>query len=593
MPDPKIINQSRAMGLAIIIVFLVLSCVFTRPMISKGNHATYKDPYDPTFEAWTLAWDVKTLTSNPFNLFNSNIYFPNPHTLSYSDYQFTTAFIGAPLMLLTGNPVETANLMLIFNLFLCALGAYLLAKHLTGNRIGAFVAGVVFAFAAPRMAHMGHLQLSTAGWIPLCLLFLHKYSEEGKWKDAAMAALFFVLQTLATWYYGIMLSVAIMLFLLVRLMLNRKGFTLRWTLILLIAFALAGCVIAPFARPYLEVQSKNPRFVRTIEEVDIFSADVRDFAIASEENMVWGKLTAGLRESTVKRGGPTERSLFPGLLPLVLGIAGACVLFAKGRARERFYARFYIALAALAVVLCLGSRLYFFGHTADIPMPYDLFYYFFPGFKVIRVPPRFIILILLSLAVLSAFAVRFFLSWLGRRRSPALGALAALAIVGLLFLDLMSVSLPMYTIPLKNEFPPVYAWLKQQPGDAPTAELPLADYVPRTFKDGLQYEETWLAREPWRVYYSTLHWKKLLNGYSGFIPDSYYESVKALAGFPSKESVAYLKALGIEYVIVHANLFNPVTLQKVFAWSLKHHGLQPWKVFDANRDDIDYVYRLR
>ena len=39
-------------------------------------------------------------------------------------------------------------------------------------------------------------------------------------------------------------------------------------------------------------------------------------------------------------------------------------------------------------------------------MPYHLFYYAFPGFKVMRVPARFTILISLSLAVLSGFAVK-------------------------------------------------------------------------------------------------------------------------------------------------------------------------------------------
>jgi hypothetical protein len=96
-----------------------------------------------------------------------------------------------------------------------------------------------------------------------------------------------------------------------------------------------------------------------------------------------------------------------------------------------------------------------------------------------------------------------------------------------------------------------------------------------------------------RTYYSTLHWKRLLNGYSGFIPDSYYEAVLATAGFPSTESIAWLKATGIQYVIVHASLMDPATLQKVFAWSLKHKDLQPWKVFDQNPKDVDYVYRLR
>jgi hypothetical protein len=582
-------QKGRVAGLVIVILlYLALACIFTRPMLTQGNNATYKDPYDPTFEAWTLAWDIKQLKSNPLDLFNANIYYPNPYTLAYSDHQLTTAVMAMPVLAITGNPIQTANLMLIFNFFLGALGAYLLTNHLTRNRAAAFIAGVIFAFGAPRLSHMGHLQLSTAAWIPLCLLFLHKYSEDGGWPNAALVGLFLVLQTLATWYYGIILSVCIVLFLIVRVIMNHKGFTLRWTLTLLIALIVAGGLIMPFAIPYLKVQKHDPKFVRTIQEVDLFSADVRDFAVASDTNWLWGNLTSGLRQTTMSRGGPTERSLFPGLLPLVLGVIGAVYLFTRGKGDERFYVRFYVTLAAVSAVLCLGSRFYFFGHSVDIPMPYDLLYYAFPGFKVIRVPPRFIILVLLALGVLSAFAVRAVITRIAAKKNVGLSVVALLVIIGLLMLDLMSIALPMYKVPVNGQIPPVYTWLKEQPGDTPTVELPLANYNPKTFKDGLQYEETWLEREPLRTYYSTLHWKKILNGYSGFIPTSYYNGVKATADFPSKSSIAYLKKQGIKYIIVHGKQYDPATLQKIFDYSLKNKDLQPWKVFGS-----DYVYRIR
>jgi hypothetical protein len=593
MKKPESKAKGRALGLVIIIAFIGLACLFTRPMIGRAQDSVYKDSSDPVFQAWTLQADARALANNPLALFQANIYYPNHDTMAYSDNQLSTALIASPLLAITHNPMQTANYMLIFNFFLSALGAYLLTNHLTRNRIAAFAAGVMFAFAAPRLAQVMHLQLSTAGWIPLCLLFLTRYTEKGRWYDAALTGLFLVVQTLATWYYGIMLTIAILLFLLVRVIMRRKTFTLKWASSLLLVLLLAVGIITPFAIPYLQIHSSDPRFTRSVKEVDMFSADVTDFATASQQNWLWGSLTAGLRKGTAKRGGPTERSLFPGLLPLVLGISGAVVLFLKGEGEERFQVRYYVALGGLAVVLCLGTRLHFFGHSVNLPMPYDLFYYVFPGFKVLRVPARFIVLVLLALSVLSAYAIKAGLTWLGKRKSVTLAGLVALGIVGLLLLDLMSVPLSMHKVVSARDFPPVYTWLEQQPGDAPTAELPLAMYNPETFSAGLQYERTWLEREPMRTYFSTLHWKRLLNGYSGFIPDSYYEAVLATAGFPSTESIAWLKATGIQYVIVHASLMDPATLQKIFAWSLKHKDLQPWKVFDQNPKDKDYVYRLR
>ena len=576
-----------ALTLLIIVFFLVLSILFTRPMLTKGDHAVYKDPIDTTFQAWTLAWDIRALSSNPFNLFNANIFYPNRYTLAYSEHQVTTAVMSIPLMAVTGNPIQTANYMVIINLFLCALGAYLLTTRLTGNRMAGVVAGCVFAFAPPRLAHMGHLQLTAACWIPLSLLFLHRYSEEGKTRDACLFALFFVLQTLASWYYGIMLAVAVLIFLAVRLVMNRKGFTVRWTGVFLLSVLVALLLITPFAIPYLKVQKDEPRFERKIDEVDLFSADVRDFAIAPAENLLWGKLTSGLRTTTWERGGPTERTLFPGLVPLVLGVAGACYLFRKGKGKERFYVRYYVTVAAVSLVLCLGSSLYFFGHRLNLPMPYELFYYLFPGFKVIRVPARFIVLVILSLAVLSGFGVKAALSWASSRRGVSMSGPASLLILGLLLVGLMSTSLPMYRVPLKSEFPPVYSWLEEREGEAPTVEMPLADYNRDTFEWGLQYEETWPQREPMRTYYSTLHWKKIFNGYSGFIPTSYYEGVLESIDFPSDEAIDFFREEGVEYMIVHGEMYDPATLQEIIEWEGDNDDVEL-----VERFGTDYVYRL-
>jgi hypothetical protein len=581
-------GEKKAFFLVVVLLFLFLAVFFTRPILLQGNHATYKDPYDPTLQAWTLAWDIHALGSNPLNLFNANIFYPNHNTLSYSDHQITNGVLAIPVMAVTRNPVYTQNLLLIFNVFLCALGAYFLTTHLTKSRTAGVFAGIIFAFAPPRLAHMGHLNLISAGWMPLALLFLHKYSEEGRTRDVVLFALFFVIQTLASWHYGIILAVAVALFLLVRLIMKPRGFTLRWVGVFLAAVFIAALVIAPFAVPYFKLNKSDPRFKRTLDEVDLFSVDVKDFAIAPAENLFWGKLTAGLREGIAKRAGPTERSMFPGLIPLVLGIGGAIYLFRRGRGEERFYVRYYVPLAALSAVLCLGSTLYLFGHRFNIPMPYELFFYLFPGFKAMRVPGRFIILTLLSLAILSGFAIKAIMEWAASKRGISLSATLGVVLLVLLLLDMMSASLPMYRVPLKGEFPPVYSWLKEQKGQAPTVELPLADYNPHTFKAGLQYEPTWIEREAMRTYYSTLHWKKTFNGFSGYIPTSYYQGVKATRGFPSKEAMEFFRGQGVKYLLVHGAQFDSNTLDRILQWDKSHGDIELVRRFGS-----DYVFRLK
>jgi hypothetical protein len=52
---------------------------------------------------------------------------------------------------------------------------------------------------------------------------------------------------------------------------------------------------------------------------------------------------------------------------------------------------------------------------------------------------------------------------------------------------------------------------------------------------------------------STRFWQPLLNGYSSFIPASYYRHADALDAFPEGDTLAYLEAQGVTTLIVFTN----------------------------------------
>ena len=52
---------------------------------------------------------------------------------------------------------------------------------------------------------------------------------------------------------------------------------------------------------------------------------------------------------------------------------------------------------------------------------------------------------------------------------------------------------------------------------------------------------------------STLNWKPMMNGYSGFMPASYYEHYETLRSFPSSEAIAALGRIGVNRAFVHLN----------------------------------------
>ena len=54
------------------------------------------------------------------------------------------------------------------------------------------------------------------------------------------------------------------------------------------------------------------------------------------------------------------------------------------------------------------------------------------------------------------------------------------------------------------------------------------------------------------MYYSTIHWKPLVNGYSGRYPDSYIRLLDDMIDFPSDDSIRALQGRGVTHVILHS-----------------------------------------
>jgi hypothetical protein len=49
----------------------------------------------------------------------------------------------------------------------------------------------------------------------------------------------------------------------------------------------------------------------------------------------------------------------------------------------------------------------------------------------------------------------------------------------------------------------------------------------------------------------------MVNGYSGFVPDSYVEHYNQLHNFPAPETVTVLQKLGVTHAFVHLDALGP------------------------------------
>jgi len=153
-------------------------------------------------------------------------------------------------------------------------------------------------------------------------------------------------------------------------------------------------------------------------------------------------------------------------------------------------------------------------------------------YRGLRVPARADILILVGLAVLAGYG----LDRLLKRLRPRAAALAAALALGTASTEYLSAP-------------------GLQRVDERVSELYL---LLQDMPDEVLFE--WPVTVPWRIwnmvdvtymYRSTLHWRPMLNGYSGFYPDSYMKLLVRMRSFPDSSSIRYLQRLGATVLVIH------------------------------------------
>jgi hypothetical protein len=475
-----------------------------------------QDLGDPLVQAWQVAWDGHALAHQPASLFQANTFWPMPDSLAVSD-----ALVGYAPAGLIGTGVHAAvaryDVLFLFAYALCFAGAWLLARELGANRVGAAVAGLAFAYAPWRLEQEGHLHVISSGGIALALfLLLRGYRRAG---PPTILAGWLV----AAWQFSLGFTLGLMLLYL--LAAGTAAAAVIWwrgrprpprgvlvaTAAGMLCFALVAGLLA---RPYVRTLADHPEAHRTIADVANFSGPPREFLAAARSSRVWGAATAPLRDGL---GAIAEMTLFPGLAILGLALVG----WRAGPLPRR--RRRGLALGALAfAILSLGVQV----DGVSWLYPYRWLYELLPGWQGIRVPGRLNTLTSLCLALLAAGGVQALAAGVNARWGPraAAGAvtLACLAILaeGWGFADHPTVPIAPRGF---SAAPP------------PTLHLPATDAA-----DNRRY-----------VLWSTDGFSEILNGRGSYIPRQFERTLAVTRTFPDARSVGYLRRLGVRSVTVH------------------------------------------
>ena len=556
--------------LFIIALYALLALAATHPLWQHLGDALPGDVGDPVLNAYILAWDVHALVVDPVHLFDANIFFPLPGTLAYSENLSGSALLALPLMLLSGEPVLTYNLVFLSSFVLAGAGMYLLVLHITRRRVAAVAAGVAFAFAPYHIASLAHLQLLTIGWLPLVVLALsripgaaHGAPRRG---TTVLLCVFLWMQIASTLHGALFAALIVLMFGVVHA--RRLGTLTRRArpeaasrLEFVVPLAAIAGLLLPLVLPYLAVLNEL-RASRPPDVALSFSAQPTDFLAAYPDNRLFGALSEVFR---ARAGFSEEQTLFMGIAAPLLALAA---LAGRGKKQGglRSWTVFFAGLALASLLLAASGAL-----AQALPLA-----------GIMRVPARWSAVLTFALAGLAGIGSAQIVNWFARAASnhphppllrrqrlnapelpsansgrglpspPAplpkaergVGALIAGAcLAALLYIEGFAAPIALADVGTLREQHAIYYTLAQLPGREAVLELPMYTGTKRE------------SVESKRMYASVVHWRPLVNGYSGFTPERQLALADQLTDFPDDASIAALRALGqqgVRYVIVHA-----------------------------------------
>jgi hypothetical protein len=644
-------RASWTVELTVLGLFILLTLSMTYPLVFHMRTHVPSDIGDPSYTMWAIDWEMKQAGRGFGQFFNGNNFYPHKGTLLYADFIPGLALLAAPFVLLTGSLVEAYNILFLASFVLCAWAMYRLVLYLARDRSAAFVAGLIFAFFNYRFAHLSHLEILFFGWMPLFFLSLLKWIDRPAFRHLLGAGIYFVLQTWCCAYYGAYFApfaalAAVYLAVKTRAFL-RPGF---WKSVVGLGLVTLP-FLAAFYIPFVLVHDRM-FFSRGMDEVMRYSAQLQFFTSITRGTLFWGFLLPSQESSewilypgfiavllalaggvvALVRYGRELRAerkialaaadaflfllllagmqihkprqkpggLYWGVFPLVLaGLIGLRFLWAflKARRLKRSTAagggsaaldresiprtssvslalRFFLFTSFFAFLLSLGPV----ARLNDRPLftgPYLLFYKFLPGFQGMRASGRFVVIMMLALAVLAGWAVARL-----RLRIKARAIRAGLVgLIGILVLaDYAILPIKIAPVPLGERIPPIYQVVKSLPPESVLIELPMPSLS--------WVEEDWRNVLP--MYFSTIHGKSTVNGYSGYYPPGYTVVRDAMEGFPERRTLKFLRDIGATHVLIHTQAHRAEDGQA----QLKALTAQPGQAELIGAAAGDFLFRL-
>lgn len=493
------------------------------------------EPSDARLNTWILAWVQRSLLHDPASLYDGNIFHPAQRVITQSEHLIGEALLTLPVRALGGDAVAAHQAAIVLSALLLALTTFALVCWLVDSEFAAFAAGAAALVMPWRVAELSHVQILSAQWFPLVWLqMLRIAGGERAPRQLLLLALALGLGLLSSFYLAYYLAASCALLLLalwVCGLLDRRG-----AAALALAAALPVLAFVASAIPYLDwsasVGFQGPRPIESIRVRDVIAH------VAPQLELGWrGVLPVGVSLEV-----PLAVFAF-GLVAL----AGGWRAF-PGEAGRRCRALVLglALLVAVSFVLALGRELDVAG--LKLPLPGELLSRWVPGYANLRNPLRWAVPIGVAFPVLAGVGIaRLERVFAGRAARLALRTAVVAA---------FAASLPWVALPVRDAWEgqaarrDAYRALAALP-PGPALEIPW----PLPSAGSVDVVSNYVLA-------STLHWRPLVNGVSGYVPPSSHLLRLVAQRLPAPRALHRLHDLaGVRFIVLHVDLLRPRDLE--------------------------------
>jgi hypothetical protein len=554
--SPTIRDTSVAVVLA-----CLLSIALTWPLAARLGSAGRVDTGDGRHGIWNVSWVAHALTTAPTTLFDANIFYPHDNALAFSEANLVAGVLAIPAWLLTGgNPYAAYNSVVLMAFALAALTMFALARTLGASRLGSAVAAIIYGYCPFMFAHIPHIQLLMTFGPALSLLMLHRFVAAPTTRRALALGAALSVTGLACGYYGIFAGLVVSGGLLWFALFEGRWRQPRYWIGAALAAAIVILTITPFFLPYLDIRQAG--FGRTLDDARMYSTTGRAYFASAVLLHTW----------MLPILGSWREVLFPGFQALIFGTAALVLSLTYRRA---FTPTPLVAFYAGVIVVSVWIS---FGPDAGL---YTLLYHTLPAFSFLRAPARMGILVTLGLAVLTSFTLTWMqLRWRARQVDRPRVAWRWQWTAALIVCVAVAES---WVGPLRLAAAPPLPAAHQRLAVMPRAPVAMFPFF---------YGATNRHRHTEYMLLSTFHWHPMINGYSDFMPEDFFEAKPVLQLFPSGEALELLRQRQVRWVVVHFNKY-PEDVQRTLRRTLRMMPTQLRLVVDDPAASLYEVIRPR